>query len=174
MKRGPILAASSLILVVASLFTAGQQKDERLHPYQYLIPRGYVGWIRVDFNVKAAPPLPVEGNYYVLRIPVTGHLQTSTPDAYGPLGDVYVYECGEERQRLVISQRHEASCKIWGNFEGPATLSDATPYRFRYFFVGPKEQYQKYEFSGENLQNLELEKDGYPRVGSKVIADCNK
>ena len=56
---------------------AGQQKDQRLHPYQYLIPRGYVGWIRVDFNVKAAPPLPVEGNYYVVRIPATGYFFSS-------------------------------------------------------------------------------------------------
>lgn len=174
MRHGPILVVSSLILVVASILAAGQQKDERLHPYRYLIPRGYVGWIRVDFDVKAAPPLPVEGNYYVVKIPATGHFQTSTPDAYGPLGDVYVYECGDERQRLVISQRHEAFCRIWGNFEGPATLSDATPYPFRYFFVGPKEQYEKYQFSGENLQNVELEKDGYPRVGSKVSPDCNK
>jgi hypothetical protein len=174
MRHGPIFIVSSLILVVASILVAGQQKDKRLHPYQYLIPRGYVGWVRVDFNVQAAAPLPVEGNYYVVKIPATGHFQTSTPDAYGPLGDVYIYECGDERQRLVISQRNEASCKIWGNFEGPATLSDATPYPFRYFFVGPREQYQKYEFSGENLPNLELEKDGYPRVGSKVIANCDR
>lgn len=169
----PILVVSSLILLVASILPAQQRRDERLHPYQYLIPRGYVGWIRIDFNVKDAPPLPVAGNYYVLKIPATGHFQTSTADAYGPLGDVYVYECGAERKRLVISQGKEA-CRIWGNFEGPATLSDATPYPFRYFFVGNKEQYQKYQFSGENLPNLELENDGYPKVGSKVIVDCNR
>lgn len=167
----PILVVSSLILVAASVLTAGQRKDERLHPYQYLIPKGYVGWIRVEFNVKDAPPLPVEGNYYVVKIPPTGHFQTSTPDAYGPLGDVYVYQCGDERKQLVVSQAKEAFCRIWGNFEGPATLSDATPYPFRYFFVGPKEQYEKYQFNGGNI---ELEKDGYPRVGSKVSADCTQ
>ena len=174
MRHRPILAVSSLILVIASILAAAQRKDERLHPYMYLIPKGYVGWIRVDFAVRDAPPLPVKGNYYVVKIPATGHFQTSTLDAYRPTGDVYLYECGVERQKLIISQREEASCRIWGNFEGPATISDATPYPFRYFFVGPKEQYEKYQFSGENLQNLELEKDGFPKVGTKVIADCNK
>ena len=173
MRYGPILVVS-LILVVASILPAQQRRDERLHPYMYLIPRGYVGWIRIDFNVKDAPPLPVAGNYYVVKIPATGHFQTSTADAYGPLSDVYIYECGAERKRLITSQSKETLCRIWGNFEGPATLSGATPYPFRYFFVGTREQYQKYEFSGENLQNLELEKDGYPKVGSKVIADCNQ
>jgi Family of unknown function (DUF6843) len=173
MKHSRILLLSSLILGVASILAAGQRKDERLHPYQYLIPRGYVGWIRVDFSVKDAPALPVEGDYYVVKIPATGHFQTSTEDAHGPLGDVYLYECGGKRQRLVIAQGKEA-CRIWGNFEGPATRSDVTPYPFRYFFVGPKEEYQKYQFSGENLQNLELEKDGYPRIGSKVTGECDR
>jgi len=139
-----------------------------------LIPKGYVGWIRVDFNVKDAPALPIEGDYYVVKIPVTGHFQTSTEDAYGLLGDVYQYECDGKRSRLAIAQNKEAVCRIWGNFQGSATLSDATGYLFRYFFVGPKEEYQKYEFSGVNLQNLELEKDGYPRVGSRVTVPCDK
>jgi hypothetical protein len=174
MKHPLIPVLSSLILAVVSILAAGQQKKERLHPYQYLIPNGYVGWIRVDFYVKDAPAaLPIEGDYHVVKIPATGHFQTSTEDAYGLLGDVYYYECGSRPQRLVIAQG-KGACRIWGNFQGAATLSDGTPYTFRYFFVGPKEEYQKYEFSGENLQNLELEKDGYPRVGSKVAAQCDR
>ena len=151
---------------------AGEKQKERLRPYQYQIPDGYVGWIRVDFNVKDAPALPVEGDYYVIKIPVTGHFQTSTEDAYGLVGDVYTYECRGKSRRLVIAQG-KAACRIWGNLEGPATLSDKTPYSFRYFFVGPREEHQKYEFSGENLKNLELEQDGYPRVGPKLAVLCN-
>jgi hypothetical protein len=171
MRHPLILVLSSLILGVVSILPAGQQKKERLHPYQYLIPNGYVGWIRVDFNVKDAAALPIEGDSYVVKIPITGHFQTSTEDAYGLVGDVYDYECGGTREPLVIAQS-KAACRIWGNFQGPATLSDGILYPFRYFFVGPKEEYQKYEFSGENLQNLEHEEDGYPRVGPKLTVLC--
>ena len=174
MRHKSIAFLTLLVFFFVSFLVDGQGRDERLHPYQYLIPQGYVGWIRVDFNVKDAPPLPVTGNYYVLKIDHTGRFQTSTSDAYGPLGDLYFYECGNERERLVISQAKETACRIWGNFEGAATLPDATSYSFRYFFVGPKEEYQKYQFSGENLPNLQLEKDGYPRVGSKVAAECDR
>ena len=172
MRHTFLLVLSYLILGVVAILAAGQKTDERLHPYQYLIPKDYVGWIRVDFNVKDAPALPVDGDYYVVKVPLNGHFQTSTEDAYGPLGDVYFYECDGKRKRLLISQSKEAFCRIWGNFEGPATLSSTTPHPFRYFFVGSKEEYQKYQFSGENLQNLDLEKDGYPKVGSKVTVEC--
>src|SRR5262249_28138694 len=103
MRHKSILVLSFLIFLSLSFLVKAQRKDERLHPYVYLIPRGYVGWIRIDFNVKDAHPLKVEANYYVIKIDLTGHFQTSTEDAYGPLGDVYLYECGNQRERLAIS-----------------------------------------------------------------------
>jgi Family of unknown function (DUF6843) len=172
MKRPFWLACGFVTLLLASSLIGADLK-ERLHPYQYVIPKGYVGWVRVDFNVKEAAPLSLQGNYYILRIPPSGHLQTSSDDGYGIAGDDYYYECIGKKQRLVISQGKNA-CMIWGNFQGPATLSDATPYKFRYFFVGLREEYQKYEFSGENQAHLQLENDGYPKVGSKVDLPSNE
>ncbi len=49
MRHGPILVVRSLILVVASILAAGQQKDERLHSYQLPNSQGVCRLDQVDF-----------------------------------------------------------------------------------------------------------------------------
>jgi hypothetical protein len=149
------------------------QEENRQHPYRYLIPRGYVGWVRVDFNVPNAPALPVEDGYYVFKIPETGRLQTSSDDGDGILKDQYFYVCDDIKIRLSINGGSGQS-KIWGDFMGPAYLSDEVPYKFRYFFVGPLEEYKKHEYGGENRGKIELGEDGYPSVGAKGNLQCEK
>jgi hypothetical protein len=38
-----------------------------------------MGWLRVDYGIAGAPPLPIEGATYVIRMPESGRLQTSSP-----------------------------------------------------------------------------------------------
>ena len=44
----------------------------------WLIPEGYVGWLRLDYSVQGSPPLPTENGNYVVRISRSGRLQTSS------------------------------------------------------------------------------------------------
>ena len=44
----------------------------------WIIPKGYTGWLRLDYGVAGAPPLPIEGGRYVVRMPRSGRLQTSS------------------------------------------------------------------------------------------------
>src|SRR5205814_9601725 len=50
----------------------------RRPPSRFLIPSGYVGWVRVDYRVATAPPLPREGKYLLVKVARDGSLQTST------------------------------------------------------------------------------------------------
>jgi len=44
----------------------------------WLITEGYVGWMRLDYSVAGAPPLPKDHGHYIVRMPKSGRLQTST------------------------------------------------------------------------------------------------
>lgn len=44
----------------------------------WLIPQGYKGWLRLDYSVQNAPPLPMENGSYIIRMPSSGRLQTSS------------------------------------------------------------------------------------------------
>ena len=50
----------------------------------WIIPAGYVGWLRLDYSIAGAPPLPLENGWYVIRLPLTGRLATSTAN-YPPI-----------------------------------------------------------------------------------------
>src|SRR6266511_2064707 len=43
-----------------------------------LLPRGYVGWVRISYAVGGAPAIPIEAGHYLVKIPSSGILMTST------------------------------------------------------------------------------------------------
>jgi hypothetical protein len=47
-------------------------------PERWIIPAGHVGWLRLDYSVKGAPPLPLEHGRYLVRVPLSGRMATST------------------------------------------------------------------------------------------------
>src|SRR5688500_10239753 len=64
---------ASIMCVVLSLFlilsSFGCQSERR--PSRYLIPEGYVGWVKVRYSVQGAPALPFEGDHYLMHVPST-------------------------------------------------------------------------------------------------------
>ena len=50
-------------------------------PEMWILPNGYVGWLRLDYSVDGAPALPVENGRYLVRMPPTGRMQTSTANS---------------------------------------------------------------------------------------------
>src|SRR5262249_26695305 len=53
-----------------------------------------------DFGVADTPPLPLENGFFLLRIPSTGHLQTSTALETGSVTDEFYYVAGNQRHRI--------------------------------------------------------------------------
>ncbi|GMK44530.1 hypothetical protein PghCCS26_16580 [Paenibacillus glycanilyticus] len=93
MNRNVITALFGL---VAMLWTLGFIV---IHPYSpsstndiYLIPEGYEGDIRVNYNVQGAPILLKEGKYDVIPVGIDGIFNTSKPEMeYGLVTDLYFY-----------------------------------------------------------------------------------
>lgn len=62
-------------LIIATQVVISSNGQTRTLPYRFLIPEGYVGWIRVDFDVSGAPRLPIEDGFYIFEFPESGRLQ---------------------------------------------------------------------------------------------------
>ncbi|HYV03646.1 MAG TPA: hypothetical protein VFB82_03615 [Blastocatellia bacterium] len=73
------------------------QKQRR--PSRYLVPKGYVGWVKILFKVKDAPPLSVEDGHYLFKIPTDGKLETSSDIEFGVASDDYYYYSEDTRER---------------------------------------------------------------------------
>jgi len=53
-----LIMAAVLVLILSITSLSIQPQQAKALKYRFLIPEGYVGWIRVDFDVTGAPPLP--------------------------------------------------------------------------------------------------------------------
>lgn len=106
---------------------------------RFLIPEGYTGWVRIEFEVQDAPPLPVEGAQYVLKIPSDGVLRTSSAEQYGWAQDYYYYYSAQGVRALPDSGPAEL---IWGKINGEASGSKGKR-KYEEFFVGAAQQFKE-------------------------------
>jgi hypothetical protein len=108
----------------------------RRPPSRFLIPSGYVGWIRVEYRVPNAQPLPREGQFLLVRVSKDGTLQTSSDLPGGWAHDQYFYYSGNARQAL----SNAGWCKggmIWGE-----VLEAHTDLTLQRFFVGSEDRFR--------------------------------
>ena len=105
---------------------------------RFLIRDGYTGWIRIEFEVPGAPPLPTENSQYVLRIPAEGLLRTSSTEQYGWANDQYFYYSGQGVHSLPDSG---PAGLIWGKVNGEHSGATGKT-KYEEFFVGTLEQFK--------------------------------
>jgi len=70
-RRRSVWNSFVLILICVSC-------GSRSLPEKWIIPEHYTGWLRLDYSVAGAAPLPLTDERYVIQMPLTGRLQTST------------------------------------------------------------------------------------------------
>ncbi len=120
-------------LAAGARLVAPQPDHERA---RYLIPQGYVGWIRMDYGVESAQPLPRdEDGGTVLKIPREGWLKSSSADYssvnFNPSADAeFFYVLGKKRQQLGKEMVH---------WDSQHTIGEAN----RLWFIGTQEQYKE-------------------------------
>jgi hypothetical protein len=107
--------------------------------WRFLIPEGYRGWVRVEFGIPGAPPLPAEAGQIVLKIPPTGLLRTSSPEQYGWAKDDYVFYASGGLQSIPDSG---AGKLIWGKINNSEESGSSGPRRYEEFFVGTQQQFK--------------------------------
>lgn len=128
-------------LVSIYVFTSMACADKERRPDRYLIPDGYVGWVRINYEVDAAPALPLEDGYNLIKISPDGLLNTSSGIEEGWATDEYFYYSGDKRQKLPHTVNKDM---IFGHIIGKKSVGGQKPTRYEEFFVGTKEQYEKY------------------------------
>ncbi len=134
-----IVAALASILifgVIASSVIRGPQAS-RERTVRFLIPENYTGWVRVDFEITDAPPLPVEDGQTVLRIPPSGKLTTSSPEQFGIEKDRYFSYSGDTLKPIPKSGPGRL---IWGRLNGEEQGASGKR-TYEEFFVGSEQQY---------------------------------
>jgi hypothetical protein len=135
-----VLFVVSLPLLIAVFVYGPFILDLALHrrlPSRFLIPSGYVGWVRVEYRVPNAPPLPREGKYFLVRLDQNGSAQTSSDLPEGWAHDEFFYYSGPARRPL----SNAGWCKggmIWDEVLG----MDANAATFQRFFVGTEDQFR--------------------------------
>jgi len=160
-----LILALLFSLSIASSSSSAQTRQPSL--YSFLIPEGYVGWIRVDFEVPDAPPLPVEGDFYILKFSDTGRLQTSSRDITGGWTDraQFLYYSTERPYLLKLKVGGPDETRmVHGQFAGPgAGHSYPVPKPYQYYFIGPKDVFDRVD--AMDPSTTPRESDGYPKVG---------
>jgi hypothetical protein len=143
----------------------GQNRNGTL-PYRFLIPEGYVGWVRVDFDVASAPALPIEDGYYVFKFPTSGRLQTSSSDIVDSRRNQFLYY-SEKGNYLLRTGGPLSTRMVQEEFSGPGPGHlPPVPNRYRYIFIGPKEVFETNR--ALDTQRRPKESDGYPKVGAQT------
>ena len=139
-----------LLALVAACFVAGC--DGRT-PTHYIIPDGYVGWVRVDygvneshapgFGVKKAPSLPMRNGAIIVELPASGHLVTSTDMQFGSAPDQFFYT--KNGKLTPLSQAHDSGM-VWNKFNG--RLAGAAS-QTKIFFIGSHADYMAHGYQHE-------------------------
>lgn len=148
------LNVSLPVLVICSTLISSSCQEQQRHPSRFLIPEEYVGWVRIEYNVKNAAPLPLEDGYYLIKVPPSGLLKTSTLLEEGWAQDEYFFYHGENRSPIKKTRRGEGGI-IWagsiGSYQGTSAIEEN-------FFVGTEEQLN-------TLSGKYKDESGNPKIG---------
>jgi uncharacterized protein DUF6843 len=125
---------------VGMIDTAACQSKQR-RPNRYLIPDGYVGWVRINYRIKEAPVLPIEDGHYLFKFPENGLINTSSEGEEGFASDEYYYYSDDTRRPIPSSTDN---AMIWGGVAfGSKTVPGQEPTKYEEFFVGTNEQFEQ-------------------------------
>jgi len=134
-----IVGVFTLVLLTGlALWLNVSARNSTRHSSRFLISDGYTGWIRVEFEVQGAAPLPMEDGEYVLKIPADGILRTSSREEYGWAKDHYYYESAGGVRPLPDSG---AVRLIWGKINGEESGASGKR-KYEEFFVGTAQQFR--------------------------------
>jgi hypothetical protein len=129
----------ALFAGLAVWLTVGVRNSAR-RSSRFLIPEGYVGWVRVEFHISGAPPVAVEDGEYVFRVPPSGLLKTSSSEQYGWAKDRYYYDSKAGVRMLPDTGQGESL--IWGKINGEESGSQGHR-TYEEFFVGTEHQFRE-------------------------------
>ena len=111
---------------------------------KFLIPDGYVGWLRVAHDVGCASPVPVESGTTIFRFTGTNVLETSSPMPDTAAERRYFYYSTDGSERDLAADYQNGNGMIWLETLG----SRGGKMRMFMFFVGSQEQSKSQRLPG--------------------------
>ena len=139
-RSGRIVVGLALLIIIlgtAGWFSLSAWRSTR-RSLEFLVPEGYSGWVRVEFEIPDEAPLPVESAHTVVRIPPSALLRTSSQEPYGWAQDTYRFYSSTGLSPLPDSGPGRL---IWGKINGEASGS-AGKRKYEEFFVGTEQQFK--------------------------------
>jgi hypothetical protein len=130
----------ALFAGLAVWLTVGARNSTRRSSH-FLIPEGYVGWVRIEFQASGAPAVPVENGESVFEVPPSGLLKTSSTEQYGWAKDRYYYY-SKGRLRMLPDAGQGGGILIWGKINGEESSSQGKR-TYQEFFVGTAQQFRE-------------------------------
>ncbi len=115
--------------------------DSDLRPSKFLVPEGYIGWLRLEYNVKDAPSVPFENEVKVFKFTKAGLLNTSSGGPDEGAEDEYFYYAEDGSVHEISTEYRSGKGVIWGKYQG----SRGGVMSVFGFFVGSEEQYRKHQ-----------------------------
>ena len=151
------------LLMTLILLSLTGCEEEHKRPANIYIPEGYVGWLRLEYDVQGMPALERDflGPWEYQRFPRSGLLQTSSALHDGAASANYFYYSDSDVRPLpqdMINGGLISWCVV-----GPD--GKHLERNFDTFFVGPKEEYEKHR------QELERFKKGECRYVINSLED---
>ncbi len=134
-----VLATMLFVGAVGFLLRSRSQQATHGPSTRFLIPDGYTGWIRIEFEVKGAAPLQTEQGETVVTLPASGRLSTSSQAQHDWTNDSFFYVSASSPPRKLPSSG--ADSLIWGKLNGETTNSSGT-HKYEEFFVGTAQQFK--------------------------------
>ena len=140
-----------LFLTLLLVLLSGCSDDNRRHNTKIYVPEGYVGWIRVEYGVPDADPLPTEWRlpppmlWNREVIPASGLLRTSTRLDRTVGGEFYFYDGDNVRSAPPQSVLCEITSLHNFQFKDPNEKRE-----FISYFIGPKSE----EYRCKELEKL--------------------
>jgi uncharacterized protein DUF6843 len=124
---------------LAVLLGCGIGCSQVRRPNQVLVPDGYVGWIQIIYNVPDAPELSKENGSYIIKLPPSGRLKTSSRVEYGWARDEFYSYSGTRRTRLNVTGWGGGGMVWAGAIEG------SSPNQAMVYFIGSEAMFKKQE-----------------------------
>ncbi len=110
--------------------------DRSLPVSKFLIPAGYIGWLRVEYDVECSAPIPVEDGVRILRFAGATVLETSSSMPEDAAERQYLYYTADGSERNLAADYQNGNGMIWRESLG----SRGGKMRMFIFFVGTEEQ----------------------------------
>lgn len=134
--RGAVIVTVCGVMLVAS----GCFRRQKV---VYEMPNRFTGWVEVRYGIPAAPPLPEANGSFVIRVPASGVVETSTEFQEGFAEDTFHYVAGDQLEVREEPKQDANDMAIWGysvkttrvaQRRGPITVT---------FFVGQYAEYRR-------------------------------